>query len=1155
MSSFVHLHVHSTYSLLDGLSSLDGLIDRAKEFGSTSLAITDHGVLYGAIDFYKKAKKGGIKPIIGVETYLAPGKRTDRASRQDERPYHLLLLAKNYEGYKNLLKLVTIAHLEGYYYKPRIDWEVLEQHKEGLIVLSACLAGPIARRILSGRIDEARQEASKFARVFGEDNFFLEIQSHPHIEEQKIANKELIKLSKELGLKLVATNDSHYLRPEDALPQDILLCLQNKKLLTDKDRMSYIHEDFSLKTPDQLIQEFYDTPEAIESTLSIADRCNLEIPMGQTVLPHFDVPEGMTNNEYLRELCVLGIQKRYKSATPQVMERLDYELSVINNMGFASYFLIVQDFVNWAKNNGIVTGPGRGSAAGSLVSYLTNITNVDPLRYGLLFERFLNPERVSMPDIDLDFADTRRDEVLRYVSQKYGEDRVCQIITFGTMAARASIRDVGRVLGKSYEFCDTIAKLIPLATDLSSALLEVPELAAMYESDSEARTLIETAKKLEGVSRHSSRHACGVIITPEPLVNYVPLQYASSDDRTIISQYSLHPVEELGLLKMDFLGLSNLTIIENALKLITSTTGKTINLDTIPLDDKATFSLLQKGETTGVFQLESGGMKRYLKQLKPTELNDIIAMVALYRPGPMELIPEYILGKHGKRFTYLSPVLEPILKETYGIAIYQEQIQRIACDFAGFTLGEGYLLVKAVAKKIKELLDQQKDKFVQGAIAQGRDKALAETLFSFIEPFARYGFNKSHATCYAVIAYQTAYLKANYPAQFMASLLTSDHDNMDRISIEIEECRSMGLEVLPPDVNESDEAFSVVMDNGVPSNKIRFGLTAIKNFGATIGKSIIEEREAHGRYATLEDLLTRVQSKDLNKKSIESLIKAGALDAFGDRHHLLFNIERILSFVRSTNKNQSNGQADLFSLTPLVTHLPRLILEQGPQGSDIERLQWEHEHLGLFLSKHPLSEFEGKLPFDLMRVAHIRESELKEGDPIVLAAMIVGIKRIITKSKQNMMFVRLEDQTGGLEGIVFPKILEKTHDAWSEGKMVLVRGKASLKDHDLKLLVDEATDLQTMTENRVSIDQALIINVSPQKATNQTFDALKQIFYDNPGKMEVCLKIQSPQGSGTMIKTQTKISWNPDVRQALESVIGKNSYHLNERRESATKTG
>ena len=832
---FVHLHTHSHYSLLDGLAKIDDLINAAKEDGASALALTDHGVMYGAIEFFQKCKKADIKPIIGVEAYLAPNSRHDKVSKADESNYHhLILLARDKEGYNNLIKLTGIAHLEGYYYKPRIDWKVLEKYSKGLIGLTACLGGEIPHLILSGKEEKAKKRILEYNKLFGQDNFYLELQDHADLEGQDQVNKKLIEFSRELNVPLVATNDIHYLKKEDDEAQDVLLCLQNKKKMDDRDRMNMTGVDYSMRPARDMIEAFKDAPGAIENTIKIADKCNLEIELGNIQLPHFEVPKGEDGNSLLRKWCEEGIEKRYgehgqKSPQPpftkggsyqesppllkgargisdqlmkDVKKRLDFELEVIKKMGWPSYFLIVADFVNWAKDNGIVVGPGRGSAAGSLVCYLTGITNLDPLKYDLLFERFLNPDRISMPDIDLDFADVRRDEVIRYVEEKYGKDHVAQIITFGTMAARAAVRDVGRVLDYPYDYCDKLAKMIPMFTKIDEALKTVSELKEIYKEDA-GKKIIDFARKLEGVARHASTHACGVIITKDPLNEYVPLQFASSSDKSIVSQYSLHPTEDLGILKMDFLGLKNLTIIESAIRIIKNTRGIEIDIDKIPLDDKRAYKLFQKGETTGVFQFESSGMKRYMRELKPTDFEDIIAMVALYRPGPMEWIPDYIAGKHGrKKPKYLHEKLEPILKKTYGVAIYQEQVMQMARDLAGFTMAEADVLRKAVGKKIVKLLVEQKEKFIDGCVKNGINSMLAEKIFSFIEPFAGYGFNRSHAACYALIGYQTAYLKARWPTEFMAALLTADQQNIDRIAVEIEECRKMGIEVKSPDINQ-----------------------------------------------------------------------------------------------------------------------------------------------------------------------------------------------------------------------------------------------------------------------------------------------------------------------------------------------------------------
>ena len=735
--SFVHLHNHTHYSLLDGLTNLDDFIAKAKEQGCPALAITDHGVMYGAIEFYKKCKKAGIKPIIGVETYLAPGSRFDKNTKDDAKNYHLLLLAKNNNGYQNLIKLISKAHLEGFYYKPRIDWELLEEFHEGLIASTACLGGEIPFLIRAGKIDKARERILDYNNLFGQDNFYLELMDHPELDDQDKVNKQLIKFSRELNIPLIVTNDIHYLDKTDDEAQDILLCLQNKKKKEDTDRMKMIgYGDYSCRDPQELIEAFKDVPEAITNTVKIAEMCNVEIELGEVHLPYFAVPEGFDEASYLNKLCEDGLEKRFPNIDnvkrEEIKKRLDYESEVINKMGWPSYFLIVADLVNWAKNNKIVVGPGRGSAAGSLVCYLTGITNLDPIKYELLFERFLNPDRISMPDIDLDFADIRRDEVIRYVAKKYGEDHVSQIITFGTMAARAAIRDVGRVLDESYDYCDKLAKMIPMNYKIKDALENLVEVKDIYRKESAARRILDFAQKLEGVSRHSSTHACGILITKEPLTNYVPLQYASSSDKSIVSQYSLNPVDSLGLLKIDFLGLKNLTIIESAVKIIKNTRGVEINIDEIPLDDQGALDLFKKGETTGVFQFESGGMKRHLKELRPSEFEDIVAMVALYRPGPMEWIPDFISGKHGRQMTYLHPKLEPILSKTYGVAVYQEQVMQISRELAGFSRGEADTLRKAMGKKIPELLAEQKEKFINGCVNNGVEKSLAEKVFSFI---------------------------------------------------------------------------------------------------------------------------------------------------------------------------------------------------------------------------------------------------------------------------------------------------------------------------------------------------------------------------------------------------------------------------------------
>src|SRR3989339_367959 len=1069
MQKFVHLHVHTHYSLLDGLTKLDELIDFAKEQGSPAVAISDHGTMYGVIEFYEKCKKAGIKPIIGVETYLAPGSRHDKVSRDDERrSYHLLLLAKNNIGYKNLIKLVSIAHLEGFYYKPRIDWEVLQKHHNGLIACTACLGGEIPVLIRSNKLDQARTRILEYNNLFGQNNFYLEIQHHPNLRGQDLVNEKLIEFSRELNVPLVATNDSHYLKKEDADSQDILLCLQNKKKVDDKDRM-------------------------------------------------------------------------------------DYELSVIDKMGWPSYFLIVADFVNWAKNRKIVVGPGRGSAAGSLVCYLTGITNLDPIEYDLLFERFLNPDRVSMPDIDLDFADIRRDEVISYVEEKYGKDHVAQIITFGTMAARAAVKDVGRALGVPYEYCDKLSKAIPMFTSIQEALDTVDEFSSMYKKEPEAKRVIDHALRLEGVARHSSTHACGVLITKDQLTENVPVQFASSGDKTIVSQYSLHPVEDLGLLKMDFLGLKNLTIIESAIKIIKKTRGIEIDINKIPLDNKETYELFQKGETTGVFQFESSGMKRYLRELKSTEFEDIIAMVALYRPGPMEWIPDYIGGKNGtKKLTYLHPKLEPILKKTYGVAIYQEQVMQISRDLAGFTKGEADVLRKAMGKKIVSLLAKQKKKFIDGCVNNNISKDLAEKIFSFIEPFAGYGFNRSHAACYALIGYQTAYLKAHWPTEFMAALLTADQQNIDRIAIEIEECRRMGIEVMPPDVNQSFETFTVVT-SGTEKNQtakkdedtktIRFGLHAVKNIGENISKVLIEERKSGGPYKDLNDLLERITDKDLNKKSLESLIKSGGFDSFGERGHMLGNVENMISYNKEVVRSISSKQESLFADVPELNIRNMVKMDYYDPANRQVKLTWEKELLGLYITEHPFSDFR-KYTEDHTISLHRLHKYIEH--QVNIAGIITTVKKIITRTNKAMLFVKIEDEYNNTEILVFPRLLDRDSEVWKEGKFVIINGKISNKDNEIKVLANTVEELilekaerivarfknqnsQSITSKNVTNPLRIIFN---QEANQEILERLKGVFIQYPGGDMVLFRI-TVDGKSRIIKTAYQVNNDMELIKKL----------------------
>ena len=1073
MFKFTHLHVHSHYSLLDGLSKIDDLLDYVKELGMDSIAITDHGNIHGAVEFYQKAKAKGIKPIIGCEFYVALEKMEQKRPNVDDKRHHLILLVKNDQGYKNLVQLITKSHLEGFYYKPRIDEDLLEKHSEGLICLSSCLQGKIPKLVLAKKNSEAEKTALKYQQIFGKDNFYLEIQHHPNIPEQEIANQKLIALSKKHNIPLIATNDSHYLKSEDAEAQDILMQINTNSTPGDSERLSMKIDDFSLHSPEKMNEFFKEVPGAIENSQKIVQSCNFEFELNKIILPKFETPLNKDINEYLNELCLQGIKEKYgERLRKEVLDRLNYELSVIEKTNFAAYFLIVADFIKWAKQNRIVVGPGRGSAAGSLVSYVLNITTVDPLKYNLLFERFLNPERVSPPDFDIDFADRRRDEVIEYVAQKYGRDKVAQIITFGTMAARAVIRDVGRALGYEYLYCDKIAKMIPFAFNLDKALKEISEFRTLYESDEKARQLIDMAKKLEGVARHASTHACGVVISDIPLDNIVPLQHPAQDNKVIVTQYEMRSVEALGLLKMDFLGLKNLTIIEDTLARIYKVQGKSINIETIPLNDKKTYQLLQQGATTSIFQMESGGFKRYLKQLKPTEFEDIIAMVALYRPGPIQFIPDYISGKHRKRkIQYLHPKLKPILELTYNIAIYQEQIIKIAQDLAGFTFSEADVLRKAVGKKIKTLLLEQEEKFIKGVIAQDISETIAKKIWEWILPFAQYGFNRAHSTAYALIAYQTAYLKANFPVEFMAAALTSENQDIERTAFLIEECKKMEvaeisshlpfrpasrgstIEVLPPDINESFIFFSVVPKK----NQIRFGLSAIKNVGNNVVETIVNERKTNGLYLSIQDFISRMathNSKILNKKSMESLIKVGVFDKMVERNQLLFNLERLLNWSKEIQKTKINGQSSLFESLKFNHSIE---LSSTIPASEKEKLNWEKELLGLFISSHPLQPFRKILEEKTTAITKISKDNI--GRRIRIGGIITKIKKIITKTGKPMLFMTLEDLTDKIEVVVFPGIIERNPLAFQENKIVFVSGRVDNRDETPKIICDEIEEI------------------------------------------------------------------------------------------------
>jgi len=1069
MPKFTHLHVHTHYSLLDGLAKIDDILDRAKELGMDSLAITDHGVLYGAVEFFIKAKARGIKPLIGCEMYLTAGDHLSKNNTTEDRTrFHLILLAKDEIGYKNLMKLITFAHIDGFYYKPRIDKELLQKYSAGLIGLSACAEGEVPSAAVKSGLEKAEKLALEYQEIFGAGNFYLELQHHPNFPNQAIANEALIKIAHKNNIPLVATNDIHYVKKEDNEIQDILLCIQTNRKVNETNRMNLMDFELYLKSPEEMAEHFAYIPEAITNTQEVVDKCNVEIKLGETQLPHYDVPEGYTAETYLLKLTEEGLHKRFGDTFNQThQERMAYELDIIKKTGYASYFLIVADFVNWARSQGIVVGPGRGSAAGSFVSYLIGITNIDPIKYDLLFERFLNPERISMPDVDMDFADDRRDEVLAYVREKYGDDHVAQIITFGTMAARAAIRDAGRALGLPYDFCDRTAKMIPMFSDIAGALENVKEFSDLRANDSNGKKLIDSAARLEGVARHASMHACGVVITKDPVVEYTPLQRIIGKESGMVTQYSSSTkssfIEKIGLLKMDFLGLKNLTIIQNTLRIVKKIRNIELDVNDIPEDDKETFKLLQEARTTGVFQLESSGMKRYLKLLKPNVFEDIIAMVALYRPGPMDWIPDFIARKHGeRRIEYLHPKLKPILEKTYGVAVYQEQVMQIAQQLAGFSLGEADVLRKAMGKKVFALIQEQKVKFIDGCIKQNISGAVAEKVFAYIEPFAGYGFNRSHAACYAMVGYQTAYLKAHFPAEFMAALLTSDQDNIDRVAIEVAECREMGIEVLPPDINESFEEFAVIIDPENKKEKIRFGLNAVKNVGHTIAHEIVEERKRGGKFKSFTEFIERVHHKDLNKKSIEALAKVGALDLFAERNAIIASIENIIMHSKNLEKLTGTNQGSLFSLEEVK--LPEIKLVETAPAEKKDRLTWEKELLGLYISDHPVKEYQEyfarmAVPIRQVGLEHVNQN-------ISIGGVISTIKKIYLKNQKVMAFVTVEDMDSRMEILVFPKTLEATGSIWIEDQIILATGKLSNKDGEFKLLADSVRQVnQAEMEN------------------------------------------------------------------------------------------
>lgn len=1076
MKDFVHLHLHSEYSLLDGACRIPKLVEQAAEMGMKSLAITDHGVMYGVIDFYKACKKAGIKPILGCEVYTARRSHTDKDPRLDAEQGHLILLAENNIGYRNLIKLVSLGFTDGFYYKPRIDYDQLAEHSEGLIALSSCLAGDIPQMILQHEYERAKELALRLESIMGKGNFYLELQ-HNGLREQQLVNTQLIKLSQETGIPLVATNDVHYINKEDAKAQEILICIQTGKTIEDPDRLMFETDAFYLKSPDEMWEHFEGCPQALENTLRIADRCNVEITFGELHFPSFDIPDGYTHYEYLKLQCDKGYKSRYGD-NDEHYKRLEYELSVISQMGYVDYFLIVWDFIRYARDNGIMVGPGRGSAAGSLVAYCLGITNVDPIKHDLIFERFLNPERISMPDIDIDFCYVRRQEVIDYVVRKYGEDRVAQIITFGTMAARAAVRDVGRALAIPYNDVDKVAKMIPMMPGkhitIESAIEANPELKALYSKDNVMKELLDMAKSLEGMPRHASTHAAGVVISSRPITDLVPL-YRNED--LISTQFPMNTLEELGLVKMDFLGLRTITVIRDTLNLIRDHRGISIDIEQIDYDDPAVYEMISRGETSGVFQLESTGMTQFFRELQPSTLEDIIAGISLYRPGPMDQIPRYIRNKRNpEHISYTTEKLKPILDVTYGCMIYQEQVMRVCRDLAGYSLGRSDLVRRAMSKKKKDVMDAERKNFVYGstdeegnvlipgAIRNGVDEKTAHRIFDEMMDFASYAFNKSHAAAYAYVGYQTAWLKCHYPVEFMAALLNSFVGSLGKVSQYVLECKKMGIEVLAPAINESLGGFSVSMD------KIRFGLTAVKHVGDSLVRNIIEERDKNGPFTSFIDFCERMDGKDLNKRAVESLIKCGAFDGFGVyRSRLMASYEKILERVSAKRKSMMTGQFSLFDVMP---EEDRIATIEWPQMEEYDKrllLAMEKDMLGLYLTGHPLDTFEDQIrqhvthfsyEFEVSEEEDHHENKLSDNQFVRIAGLVADVKTISTKNNRLMAFVTVEDLYGQMEVVVFPNIYEECSRFLDSDSPIWVEGRINLKeDEQAKILASQIRPL------------------------------------------------------------------------------------------------
>ena len=1147
--SFVHLHVHTEFSLLDGSNKIKEYVKRLKELGMTAGAITDHGVMYGCIDYYKAAREEGIKPIIGCEVYVAPNSRFDKEiGGGEERYHHLVLLAENNVGYANLCKIVSIGFTEGYYYRPRVDFEVLNKYHEGIIALSACIAGELPRYILKGMMTEARACAQKYLDCFGEGNYFLELQDHG-LPEQRTVNSALLTISQEMNIPLVATNDVHYTYAADAEPHELLLCIQTGKTMKDEDRLVYAGGQYYVKSEEEMRLLFPYAQEAIENTQKIADRCNVEIEFGVTKLPHFEVPEGYNSWTYLNKLCDDGLRERYPDNFEELRERLDYELSVINKMGYVDYFLIVWDFINYAKENGIMVGPGRGSAAGSIVSYCLKITNIDPIRYNLLFERFLNPERVSMPDIDIDFCYERRQEVIEYVRRKYGPEKVVQIVTFGTLAAKGVIRDVARVMDLPYSRGDQIAKLIPneLNMTLDKALTMNPELKNLYDTDEEVHYLIDMSRRLEGLPRHTSMHAAGVLICPKAADEFVPLQRGA--DGSVTTQYIMTTLEELGLLKMDFLGLRTLTVIRDAVRLAEEAHGVKIDIDNIDYNDKGVLDLMGSGHTEGIFQLESAGMKSFMKELKPQSLEDITAGIALYRPGPMDFIPKYIAGKTNQdNITYRTPELKPILEATYGCIVYQEQVMQIVRDLGGYTMGRSDLVRRAMSKKKQHVMEVERNNFiygnedegVPGCISKGISEEAASGIYDDMMDFAKYAFNKSHAACYAVVSYQTAYLKHYYPVEFMAALMTSFIENAGKVSEYINVCRSMGIGIVAPDVNSGDVSFSVV------DGKIGYALTAIKNVGRPVIEGLVEERKVGGPYKSLTDFINRMASRDLNKRAVENFIKAGAFDSLGGtRKQYMSAYVRIMDSANADKKNVISGQISLFDFaSPEAKEDFKESLPDVGEYSKEVMLQFEKEVLGIYVSGHPLEDFRVLLQKNTSATAadfaldpETDTVKINDGERVTIGGMVTGKTIKYTKTNKMMAFINLEDLLDSVEVIVFPKDYEKYASLLKEDEKIFVEGRASVEeDKDAKLICERVKSFD-------DIPKKLWVQFPDMKAFEEGWQKLVGIIDTSEGRDHVMVYVAA-ENKRKDLGIQYGVSITAGLTEALCDAFGSDNIRV-----------